>query len=111
MHQTTTNNDRHQYDNSPIVYRFVNENNSDNNNPNDNDRNNDRNELKQFLSDHEARTQLIDLREKVNIRDLAQSYDVSNKKKKKQKLFSYSPTVFLLSKTKNNRVPIPGHPK
>lgn len=55
--------------------------------------------------------QLIDLREEVNIREFAQSYNINNKKKKKQKLFSYSPTVFLLRKTKNNKVPIPGHPK
>jgi len=61
--------------------------------------------------DHEARIQLTDLREEVNVRELAQSYNINNKKKKKQKLFSYSPTVFLLRKTKNNKVPIPGHPK
>jgi hypothetical protein len=68
-------------------------------------------ELKQFLTDHDARVQLNDLKEEVNIRELAQSYNINNKKKKKQKLFSYSPMVFLLRKTKNNRVPIPGHPK
>ena len=74
-------------------------------------RNKNNEELKQFLSDHDAREQLIDLKEKVNIRELAQSYDIGNKKKKKQKMFFYSPTVFLLRKTKNNKVPIPGHPK
>lgn len=68
-------------------------------------------ELFQFLSDNDARTHLMDLRDEVNIRELAQSYDVKNKNKKKKKIFSYSPTVFLLRKRKNNRVPIPGHPK
>jgi len=53
----------------------------------------------------------MDLRDEVNVRELAQSYDVNNKKKKKKKIFSYSPTVILLRKRKNNRVPISGHPK
>ncbi|GES99113.1 hypothetical protein GLOIN_2v1837680 [Rhizophagus clarus] len=67
-------------------------------------------ELVQFLSDNDARIHLMDLRDEVNIRELAQSYNIKNKNKRK-KSFSYSPTVFLLRKTKNNKVPIPGHPK